>query len=184
MYSWASRSWGVLGWNLNLWGRGLKTLVVPVGQTWAGAGREREGTGTTGLPQRAKQPVTSECHDRSQITDHRKRSQRKRRQKGEECLFLQCRGGSSLSCTATVVRAAGTAGTPSQIRLIATLRRPRRVAARHRGIDLCSWRTSSDARCGKVRLPQDDVKCGERSPGGTTSRTRLDGLPCPVSPTF
>ena len=28
--------------------------------------------GTTGLPQRAKKPVTSEYHNRSQITDHRK----------------------------------------------------------------------------------------------------------------
>ena len=31
----------------------------------------RACAGTTGLPQRAKKPVTSEHHNRSQITDHR-----------------------------------------------------------------------------------------------------------------
>ena len=36
----------------------------------------------TGLPQRAKQPVTSERHNRSQITDHtRKKEKERERQK-------------------------------------------------------------------------------------------------------
>ena len=38
--------------------------------TWLEA-QARACAGTTGLPQRAKKPVTSECHNRSQITDHR-----------------------------------------------------------------------------------------------------------------
>ena len=33
--------------------------------------KARACAGTTGLPQRAKKPVASEHHNRSQITDHR-----------------------------------------------------------------------------------------------------------------
>ena len=65
---------------INSWGLMMSVRFL-VHSYWAQA---RACAGTTGLPERAKWPVTSECHNRSQITDPRRKEKERKREKEKD----------------------------------------------------------------------------------------------------